>query len=1397
MRNAFLLILLLIPLGVALEAAPGDVVIGAEFLEDVTYIQAQAELATLLHFQGTQSYESASNTILRELMAMPLGMHTYRLAARNAQGVSLYFVDLESTNPFETRIIEPSSTGFSENPTFGVAISTEVSAACEWDFYAPGYTPQYQEMTRTNNGRTHTIPNFAHRFNEGEAVPLIVRCTSQERENTFVFPVGWTTEEQDFTVAIRPAPMATIAPITITATSNLPARCYLTPGQSGPSHIPAYNHYFRDVNAGASGQVFRTYCIDALGRPLPPVETSSIQSRTTEDMQIVVTNPLKATRDQTVILSVETNLPARCQATFGSFEEDMGRNMASTTHQRELPLAQGTHQGTVSCTGLEAGQGSIDVTVTIDRQPPLGQISSAQMCGERLVVFAGSADDATNLIFRLGDRQIMRGMPDSDAVQHSFLFRGFGVEAGQTIGVRAIDEAGNIQSPEHTVTVTASTFSEAECAAQGIDPHIWLSSPTNGATDADTFDVVIRSEVPSTCQYAIQGDYTPITSTPATTHTIEDFHALTGVVRESITEFDVRCEDGLNRVVEERFEVHWDMPAPVISVSANPEMVNDFRNPYSVVSIEADQPVVCSYDEGPYTVTYAREAAFNLSIQDGIGERQVTVTCRNRGGREDSDTVTIRESYPSQMIIRIDAQEVYRTLSMPFPVTTSRPARCEVTVAGQTRELQSGTSQGLSHNSQLTFTQQGEFEAVVECQEHLRDSTATATHTMYVDNTPPVMDIQETPYTCGLNRLLIQGNVTDNVRLRHITVAFNDRTYTRTSMPISLTGLSLTVNQTYNYTISAVDMAGNEAEPETFNVIARGSDHLGCDTEAPRGRLQLDLTNTGTRYRLLCTDNNACENRYRIGTSAPDGQCTPTTQNQQYEGASSSLWSSRWYTATNTTRVCWIVYDLSGNEHRYQDTVIVIPRPNHCFNGVQDGDETGVDCGGSCAPCQTRPVCTADSDCDGGYCINGECRSVACRQNSDCPGGECVSGVCQSLECTVDGDCDGGDCVNGRCRAPTCTRDTDCESGNCVGGVCRPPACTIDDDCEDGECEENICLAPNECSLDRDCASGRCVDGVCEAPACRIDADCASGQCLDGRCQTLACEGIAQPDGTHCGGFNTCERCEVGQTCDSHLDCASNACFNGQCQAPTCSDGRQNQGETGVDCGGPNCPSCGDGAACQTNSDCETGICSGQTCITQEAQEQEPGRIDTGRPDRPTTTIDETPPSRSRNIFGLILIILGLMSVMGGSGYMYWEKSHGVPPTTGSSTPQQPMMGQRPQGPGATLGAAPQQQPTQPSYNFGESKLREKAREKKRAERNTGRKSLLKHFDGEKAAPKKSASTTLSKHNTPAEIANAAQDLMKQGTAQHEVSSALKDLESEGKLTKEESNQLRETLKLQ
>lgn len=84
--------------------------------------------------------------------------------------------------------------------------------------------------------------------------------------------------------------------------------------------------------------------------------------------------------------------------------------------------------------------------------------------------------------------------------------------------------------------------------------------------------------------------------------------------------------------------------------------------------------------------------------------------------------------------------------------------------------------------------------------------------------------------------------------------------------------------------------------------------------------------------------------------------------------------------------------------------------------------------------------------------------------------------------------------------------------------------------------------------------------------------------------------------GVDCGGV--CAKCP-GEPCVDGADCGSGTCENDVCQEPPDAgsgppgptDGKKNNGETDVDCGGPNAPACADGKACEADDDCANGWC--------------------------------------------------------------------------------------------------------------------------------------------------------------------------------------------------------------
>jgi hypothetical protein len=148
---------------------------------------------------------------------------------------------------------------------------------------------------------------------------------------------------------------------------------------------------------------------------------------------------------------------------------------------------------------------------------------------------------------------------------------------------------------------------------------------------------------------------------------------------------------------------------------------------------------------------------------------------------------------------------------------------------------------------------------------------------------------------------------------------------------------------------------------------------------------------------------------------------------------------------------------------------------NSCADGIRDGNESDVDCGGSCTPCGVGRVCIGPADCATQLCVNNLCAA---------PVSDCTDGVRDGNESDV--DC-GGSCTPcgvGR----VCNGPADCATQLCVNNVCAQTT--------GGSCNDFVL---NGSETDVDCGGGTC-------PACGIgrrcvgNSDCASQDCSGGRC---------------------------------------------------------------------------------------------------------------------------------------------------------------------------------------------------------------------------------------------------------------------------------------------------------
>lgn len=196
-----------------------------------------------------------------------------------------------------------------------------------------------------------------------------------------------------------------------------------------------------------------------------------------------------------------------------------------------------------------------------------------------------------------------------------------------------------------------------------------------------------------------------------------------------------------------------------------------------------------------------------------------------------------------------------------------------------------------------------------------------------------------------------------------------------------------------------------------------------------------------------------------------------------------------------------------------------------CEDGAHNGDETDVDCGGSCPnDCEIDEGCIGNEDCLSGACDEraGLCVDSTCKDSKldgdetdvDC-GGSCGATCENGEECLIAGDCisDSCDAVSGTCVDETCVDmqqnqdETDVDCGGVCGATCgTDEGCDDAEDCLSSVCDPvaNTCDAPtctdgvengNETALDCGGSCPPCDDGL----GCNDDDECISGVCdMDG-----------------------------------------------------------------------------------------------------------------------------------------------------------------------------------------------------------------------------------------------------------------------------------------------------------
>jgi cysteine-rich repeat protein len=164
-----------------------------------------------------------------------------------------------------------------------------------------------------------------------------------------------------------------------------------------------------------------------------------------------------------------------------------------------------------------------------------------------------------------------------------------------------------------------------------------------------------------------------------------------------------------------------------------------------------------------------------------------------------------------------------------------------------------------------------------------------------------------------------------------------------------------------------------------------------------------------------------------------------------------------------------------------------------CDDGITNGDETGVDCGGSCDGCPGGSACSDSNDCETDICFTGICQPTQCGDgvingNEECDGADLGGATCLDLGFP------GGTLS---CKASCDFDKSGCNIlASCGDGLVDPP-----EECDNGLANSDS--APDACRTN--CTNPFCGDGVQDTGEECDDGNNVDGDGCHGDCTIEGC----------------------------------------------------------------------------------------------------------------------------------------------------------------------------------------------------------------------------------------------------------------------------------------------------
>lgn len=648
--------------------------------------------------------------------------------------------------------------------------------------------------------------------------------------------------------------------------------------------------------------------------------------------------------------------------------------------------------------------------------------------------------------------------------------------------------------------------------------NIYIIEPENGWSSSETFDVIIAPEENAVCWYS--PGHTIVPSSPEVDVYFDENYTESGNIYYKIIDATskhssyasnnqlplyIACYTNEGLYGLEQITIHWDTTAPDVTYEADPNPLTDLSFPYVMLNAVASNdeigcqvrtliydnenvpnPNFVDFDDIDFydIITYNRTNTHLLDFENirygpyryDPHNFQYEVKCRNKAGLYD-------ENHIIDLVVQFSDQFSIEQINPLYNGYVNYP-NVDVQIRSQvltdwcniSKEGEFNLAMGQDPNQRdysyiIPELAEGSHVYDIQCFSSF-GSLSNKEIKFGIDMTDPYnLSIDTGLYTCSLNKIefiMLANDDLSGIDHFNYTILGPDLEVLETGETISTVIYSASLIENSTYTISgyAFDRAGNSATFATRTISATNDGLTECDSNPPS--IDFDLTEESglTIVDITCSDSETgCQDSFEYSL------LTETSNDCSYDTV--GYWdTNNQFLFSEETKICVLAYDNNNNEIK-ADRIITIDEitTDHCLNGVQDLDETDIDCGGfECGRCDLDSVCVNNSDCLSEWCYNNICISPACDDfvlNGDETDLDC-GGSCDS--CSENSSC----LVNEDCNTMWCDSEI-CTKSSCSDGVFN--GFESDIDCGGVDCSG--CPNGFECSDHSDCLSGYCDYGIC------------------------------------------------------------------------------------------------------------------------------------------------------------------------------------------------------------------------------------------------------------------------------------------------------------------------------